>query len=111
VDGNIRTFWSSGAGPIQWIEIDLEAAYDIAEIHLVPADTSPGVTLHKILARGASTGGYRLLYIFNSQVSDSPLLAYATSSAWQDVSTIRIETTFSAGPVGWREVEIMKAEY
>src|SRR5574340_742375 len=111
VDGNLRTFWNSGAGPTQWIEIDLGAAYDIAEIHLVPADTSPGVTLHRILGKGPLSGGYRLLYVFNSQVSDSPILAYAHSSAWQDVSMVRIETTFSAGPIGWREVEIMQAAY
>ena len=110
VDGNPRTQWSSGAGPTQWIEIDLQANYDIAEILLIPGLVMPGVTIHRVLGAPAALSEFHTLYVFDSQVSDSPLLAYAASAAWQNVRIVRIETTYSPASIGWREIEIFRAE-
>jgi hypothetical protein len=109
VDGDPRTQWSSGAGPTQWIEIDLQDNYDIAEISLVPGLVMPGVTIHRVLGTAAASSDFQTLYVFNSQVSDSPLLAYAASAAWQNVRIVRVETTYSPTSIGWREIEIFKA--
>jgi hypothetical protein len=109
VDGNPRTLWTSGAGPDQWIEIDLGAAYDISVIKLLPALVRPGVTVHRVLGRGPGGGPFQLLYRFESQLSDSPILAQATPVPWRGISLVRIETTFSPVDVAWREIEILPA--
>lgn len=110
VDGSLRTRWNSGAGPTQWIEIDLGQAYDIAEIRLLPASDNPGVTVHRVLGRAPFVDEYRLLHTFESQVSDSPLLALPSPGPWRNIQFVRIETTFSPVPVGWREIMIIEAE-
>ncbi|MGE5251873.1 MAG: discoidin domain-containing protein [Bacteroidota bacterium] len=107
VDGKTRTMWKSGAGPDQWIEIDLEAAYDIDEIVLMPGQHYPGVTLHRVLGKG--TGAFQVLYTFQSQLSDSPLLAQATPGPWRGIRVVRIETTFSPVPIAWREIAVIRA--
>lgn len=110
VDGSLRTRWNSGAAPTQWIEIDLGQAYDIAEIRLLPGQTNPGVTVHNVLGKGPLGGRFELLYTFESQVSDSPLLAKPPGRAWQNIRFVRIETTFSPVPVGWKEIQVLEAE-
>ncbi len=110
VDGNLRTRWNSGAGPTQWIEIDLGAAHDIAEIRLLPGLTHPGVTVHHVLGKGPFTGGFEELYTFESQVSDSPLLAKPPIGIWRNIQFIRVETTFSPVPVGWTEIQVIAAD-
>jgi len=109
VDGNPRTQWNSGEGPTQWIEIDLGAAYDIQEIRLLPYRYEPGVTVHKILGKGSPTGAFEILYTFESQISDSPLLARASPAPWRGIRIVRIETSFSPVPIGWREIEVLQA--
>lgn len=109
VDGNPRTSWIAGMPPAQWIEIDLGAEYDIQEIHLLPYLDRPGVTVHQIFGEGPFTGGYEILYTFESQISDSPLLAYPSTGLWRAIRLVRIETSFSPAPIGWREIEIIKA--
>lgn len=110
VDGDPRTLWSAGEGPDQWIEIDLEAAYDISVIKLLPALVRPGVTVHRVLGKGPGGGPFTLLYRFESQLSDSPILAQATPGPWRGISLVRIETTFSPVDVAWREIEVLEAK-
>lgn len=109
VDGDPRTQWNSGEGPTQWIEIDLGAAYDIQEIRLLPYRYEPGVTVHKILGKGSLTGAFEILYTFESQISDSALLARASPAPWRGIRIVRIETSFSPVPIGWREIEVLQA--
>lgn len=110
VDGSLRTRWNSGAEPTQWIEIDLGKAYDISEIRLVPGLDNPGVTVHNVLGRAPFLADYRLLYTFESQISDSPLLARPPGGLWKNIQFVRIETTFSPVPVGWKEIMVMGEE-
>ena len=109
MDGSLRTRWNSGAGPTQWIEIDLGKAYDITEIRLLPGLHNPGVTVHKVMGKATFAPVYRLLHTFESQLSDSPLLVQP-SPAWRNIRYIRIETTFSPVPVGWREIVVIGDE-
>jgi hypothetical protein len=109
VDGNPRTQWNSGQGPMQWIEIDLGTAYDIQEIRLLPYRHLPGVTVHTILGKGSQAGAFETLYTFESQLSDSPLLARASPAPWRNIRFVRIETSFSPVSIGWREIEVLRA--
>lgn len=54
VDGDLATLWNSGGGPVQWIEIDLGAEYNIGEIRLTISQSPEGTTTHRILGRGAN---------------------------------------------------------
>lgn len=109
MDGNPRTQWNSGQGPAQWIEIDLGAAYDIQEIRLLPYRYLPGVTVHTILGKGSDMGAFEALFTFESQLSDSPILARASPAPWRNIRFVRIETSFSPVSIGWREIEVLRA--
>jgi len=111
VDGDPGTSWSSGAGPQQWIEIDLGAAYEIREISLLPSQYPPGRTVHRVLGKGPGTGGdLILLYTFEGETTDSLALIYAPPQPWQGIQSIRIETVTSPSWVAWREIQITGTE-
>src|SRR3990170_8057412 len=57
VDGDPGTSWNSGGGPLQWIQIDLGASYDIAAIRLTVSQSPPGQTTHVIYGQGDGTAG------------------------------------------------------
>lgn len=110
VDGSLRTRWSAGAGPLQWIEIDLGQAYDIGAIVLIPGQHNPGVTVHHVLGKAPLMADFRLLHTFESTLSDSPLLVQPSPYPWRGIRYIRIETTFSPVAVSWKEIGILQAE-
>ena len=110
VDGDIGTLWSSGDDAPQWIEIDLEAPFSIAEMHLVPSQYPEGVTVHNIYVKGPDTGNnYVLAHTFDGFTRDSDRLSFAPGEPLSAIQYVRIETIASPSWVAWREIEIMVA--
>lgn len=110
VDGDPGTLWSSGDFSPQWIEIDLESPHNILEIHLLPSQSPPGNTVHKVFGKGPGTGGkYILLHTFQEITEDSQVLAYRPTTPWEGIEVIRIETIASPSWIAWREIEIIDA--
>ncbi|MGD2163799.1 MAG: discoidin domain-containing protein [Anaerolineales bacterium] len=110
VDGDSGTWWSAGAGPVQWIEIDLESDQDIGEIVLIPSQSPAGPTAHRVLGRGSGTGGeFILLHTFSGHTSDSETLSARNPEAWKGIRNVRIVTDSSPSWVAWREVQILAA--
>jgi hypothetical protein len=110
VDGDTGTHWSAGAGPEQWIEIDLGSAHDIGEIHLIPSQYPAGRTVHRVLGKGPGTGGaFELLHTFDGATEDGQRLVFTPDSAWQGIRVVRVVTDISPSWVAWREVELIDA--
>ncbi|MGD2059045.1 MAG: discoidin domain-containing protein, partial [Anaerolineales bacterium] len=108
VDGDTGTWWSAGAAPPQWIEIDLGAEYDLAEIVLVPSQSPPGTTVHRVLGRGGD-GEYRLLHTFQGETQDGQRMSASSDGEWAAIRYVRIVTDSSPSWVAWREVQITAA--
>ncbi len=110
VDGNPGTWWSAGAGPSQWIEIDLGKPYDIEQIRLTPSQYPAGATTHRVLGKGTGTSGvFKVLQIFQGKTQDGQALIFSPQPAWQRLEVIRIETVASPSWVAWREIEVIDA--
>jgi hypothetical protein len=110
VDGDPGTLWNSGQDPVQWIEIDLGAVYNIQSIRLIISQYPAGMTVHRVRARGPNPEDpYVTLHSFEGVTSEENPLFFAPEAPWQGLRYIRIETLQSPSWVAWREVEIVDA--
>lgn len=108
VDGFTNNWWSAGAFAPQWIQIDLEANYVIAEVKLFPSQSPAGKTIHKVFVKGPATNHeYVLLHTFEGVTTDSNWLVFKLPEPLQGIRYIRIETVSSPSWIGWREIEII----
>jgi len=109
-DGDPGTLWNSGAGPVQWIEIDLGAVYFIQSVRLLVSQYPSGYTVHRVRGRGADPDSpYVTLYTFSGITDDSAALEYTPPQPWSGVRYVRIETLESPSWVAWREIEVYDA--
>ncbi len=99
--------WNAGAGPPQWIEVDLGRAATIGGVRLVVAQFPPGPTRHRVLGRSAAGAIPTLLHEFAGPTADQDILIAAFDPAVAGVRHVRIETLESPSDVAWREVEIL----
>jgi hypothetical protein len=110
VDGDPGTWWSSGDFPPQWIEIDLESGRNILSIRLIPSQSPPGFTVHRIRGRGPEFGDpYITLHTFEGVTDENTVLSFSPEQPWQGIRYIRIETLQSPSWVAWREIELIDA--
>lgn len=105
VDGT-NAQWGAGAGPPQWIEIDLGQSSAIRLIRLVVAQHPESATLHQILGRGES-GDFRLLHEFFQATAEGHRLEVTFDPPLTDVQVIRVQTVESLSWVAWHEIEII----
>jgi F5/8 type C domain-containing protein len=111
VDGMDSNWWSAGARPPQWIEIDLGANYVIREVQLLTSQSPDGRTIHQVLARGVATGDeFLLVHTFDGVTSNSQSLISTLPEVLRGVRYIRIETTYTPSWVGWREIKVIAGE-
>ena len=105
VDRDPGTTWSSGTGPVQWIEIDLGVPTDISLIRLIPSQFPEGPTVHNVYGRGQD-GELVLLVTLEGNTADSASLEYEPPGGWPGIQVLRIETVESPSWVAWREIEV-----
>jgi len=108
VDGDLGTLWNSGGFPIQWIEVDLGADYNLREIRLTTSQYPEGVTIHRVSGRDAS-GEFHELTTFEGTTVDGQTLIFAPPQPVQAIRFIRVETVSSPSWVAWREIEVIDA--
>jgi hypothetical protein len=108
VDGDPVTYWTAGAFPPQWIEIDLGQPHDIKAIKLITAQTPPGPTMHEVYGKGPGTKGvWRLLHRFHGYTADDQVLEQSWPHPFAGIEWIRVVTTRSPSWVGWREIQVI----
>jgi hypothetical protein len=98
--------WNAGAGPQQWIEIDLGKPSTITAIRLTVAQYPAGTTDHQIWARGPS-GSLKMIHEFKGNSSDNQILTFEPNPPLTDAQFIRIVTTQSPSWVAWKEIEVI----
>lgn len=106
VDGLTDTVWSAGAGPNQWVELDLGAIKSVDSMRLMVAQDPPGPTTHVVSVRGES-GDWRELATVSGTTSDGQWLDVLLSSPLEAVRFVGIETVESPSWVAWREISIL----
>ena len=106
VDEDTATQWGAGAGPVQWIAVDLQGLYTITEVRLLVAQYPEGNTVHHIQVRETSTDGYTTVHEFSGSTNDGDWLVYTPDEPLEDVGFIRIHTVTSPSWVAWKEVQV-----
>ncbi len=66
VDENMGTVWNAGAGPVQWVQIDLRGSYRITEIRLLVAQYPAGNTIHHLQVSSPDTGVFQTVHEFSA---------------------------------------------
>ena len=105
-DGDLATIWNSGAGPEQWIQIDLGTPSTVSAIRLVISQFPAGETIHQIWV-GADAGNLALLHEFKGFTTDPDNLDFKPSAPLSNIRFIRIVTSQSPSWVAWREIQII----
>ncbi|MEQ8677730.1 MAG: discoidin domain-containing protein [Aggregatilineales bacterium] len=108
-EDSVDNWWGSGDFAPQWIEIDLENAYAIGQIRLLPSQFPTSTyTVHQIWGRGPGTDN---VYVFLTELSgvtnDLEWIEVTPDEAWQGIQSIRVETLESDSWVSWREIEVI----
>ncbi len=108
VDFSLTTWWSAGAGAIQWIEIDLGAPATIERFKLVDLFGGPGLHVNKLWGKGAGPGNeYVLLATLEVNSEQNELIIEHTlSELVSGIQYIKVETVASPGWIIWHEIEV-----
>ncbi|HEX5949825.1 MAG TPA: discoidin domain-containing protein, partial [Actinomycetota bacterium] len=104
IDGDPSTAWNAGEFAPQWIEVDLGSPSSVERISLLTAQSPKGQTVHRVLGSAGRGDPYRVLHEFTGVTADGRWLTYAPPKPWEDVRSLRVETTQSPSWVAWREI-------
>jgi len=105
VDGTGRR-WGAGAGPPQWVQVDLEMPVTVEEIRLTTAQTPEGETTHQVYAAGPGEE-LELVHTFSGFTQDDQELVYQPESPLENIQIIRVSTIRSPSWVAWRELVVI----
>jgi len=106
VDGLVDTVWSAGAGPVQWIEVDLRANHRVESMRLLVAQDPPGPTTHVVSVRGEA-GDWLEVATLSGDTSDGQWLDVPITTPLDGVRYVGIETVESPSWVAWRELSVL----
>ncbi|MDR0226335.1 MAG: discoidin domain-containing protein [Burkholderiaceae bacterium] len=103
-DGNPNTIWNAGAGPTQWIDIDLGSERMFSVFRMLPAQNPAGNTVHHIWGRNDAGQWFDF----------GEVAGYTQDNQWIEfknlleipVRTIILQTTTSPSWVAWREFQV-----
>jgi hypothetical protein len=101
--------WNAGAGPQQWIELDLGVPSTITAIHLTVGQYPDGQTDHQIWVRGSS-GDLKMVYEFKGNTADNQILDFNPTPPLTGIRFVRVVTTQSPSWVAWKEIEVIGAK-
>lgn len=105
VDGSPESIWNAGAGPEQWIQIDLGKPNEVSAIRLVVSQYPAGNTIHQLWG-GAEADNLTLLSEFKGFTQDSDTLQYRPSVPLSGLRYMKVITTLSPSWIAWREIEV-----
>ena len=106
VDDNAATLWNAGAGPVQWVQIDLQGSYRITEIRLLVAQFPNGDTTHRVQVQTADSDSFQTIHEFQEITQDNDWLVFHPDTPLEDISQVRIQTISSPSWVAWKEIQV-----
>jgi len=106
IDGDLESIWNAGAGPEQWIQIEMGSPLALRKIRLIVSQYPEGETVHQIWV-GADPNNMALVHEFAGFTRDSDVLEFIADGSLDNIRFIRIVTTQSSSWVAWREIEIL----
>jgi predicted amidohydrolase YtcJ len=101
VDGDVETGWGAGAGPEQWIEIDLGQQREVNCVRLLVDQYPAGRTIHRVDG-GSHPDPERQLGVLEAVTEYGDWLEL--SGPW-NIRYLRITTLESPSWVAWLEIE------
>jgi WD40 repeat protein len=108
VNGNPNDWWGAGGPVPQWIEVDLEGIYSISRIRIINEGPT-GYAPYQVYGRGPDNVNH-LLHVFEGAKSNNQTLDFSPETAWEGISTIRIEINSGSGWVGFREIQVFSRD-
>jgi predicted amidohydrolase YtcJ len=108
IDGDSDTIWLAGAGPPQWLAVDLGGFHLVGRVRLTVEQTPSGLTSHRVLGRLEDGSEILLAEVTGSTAPGQELDLQIAQPA--TVDRIRVETVESPSWVAWREVAIFEAQ-
>ena len=106
VDGTTAHWWGAGAGPTQWIEIDLGKPTTVSAVNLIVSQSPAGQTDHQIWVRGTNDH-LQLVAEFKGDTTDKQILKFEPAQALVGIRYVRIVTVASPSWVAWQEIEVL----
>jgi hypothetical protein len=105
-DGSLSGIWNAGAHAPQWIEIDLGSPLQVHHLKLIPEQTPPGYTEHRLTGTRADGSGSVLGELNVPTISGGEYVVLVSHEAGLQIKRVRVETVRSPSWIAWREVEV-----
>lgn len=106
IDGHESTTWNAGAGPPNWILVDLGTDRSLIGVRLLVEQTPPGRTVHRILVNGDIGGEFERIHTFDGRTASGQWLVFRPDPPIPRVRRVVIETVEGPSWVAWREIVI-----
>lgn len=103
-DGNPNTIWNAGAGPTQWIDIDLGSERMFSILRMLPSQNPAGNTVHHIWGRN-DAGQWFDFGGVSANTKDNQWFEF-NNYLEIPVRVIIVQTTSSPSWVAWREFQV-----
>jgi predicted amidohydrolase YtcJ len=105
LDGSVagESFWSSGADPAQWIEVEMPIASTISEIRFVVFQNPEGRTVHELEL--LVDGTWEVVETFSGVTATGDVLTWHPATPVTGVEAFRMTTLESLSWPEWFEIE------
>jgi chitodextrinase/photosystem II stability/assembly factor-like uncharacterized protein len=104
-DKSVGNMWNAGNYAPQWIYVDLQQNYDIAQIRLYVEQYPDGNTTHNIYT-SQDASNWTLVKTLSGYTSCFQTLIVDFSPSLSNVRYVKVETVSSPSWVAWTEIEV-----
>lgn len=109
-DGSVGTWWSAGAGPPQWVEIDLGEPRTVVAIRVVGGPVAAGGEhVYRVVVGGPTLGDGTAVGELRGSVGSGADLTLVLDPPVDDVTSVRVEAVSVDGWVIVHEIEVAGA--
>jgi hypothetical protein len=111
-DGDLTTWWNAAWWPVGWIEVDLQANYDLTFILLFVQQTPAGETTHEIWVSDSpmqeDLSGATLVSVLTGYTQNDDILQVDFNDPI-NTRYVQVRTTSSPSWVAWDEIQVYAA--
>lgn len=104
VDGNPNTMWNSQGPAPQFIEVDLGSDRMFSRVRLLPAQSDPGYSVHRII--GKTSAGQEVNFTTYGNFTKDNQWIEIFNQLEIPVRYVRVLTTQVNSWVAWREIQV-----